>query len=100
MISILDFDIDSISYVELRLLKAQVDIILRALELYSYTFNFVASPEINDLEDLRAGLIFHTYHEILTSYPNNVFTRSDSVKEVKRKLEYKKRKIYNNRKFG
>lgn len=66
------FNTDTINYISFSLLEGQVDIILRALELYAYVYHFISTKH-DDLEDLRNSLIFHTYNEILSHYTDCKF---------------------------
>lgn len=67
----LDFDIDSIRKNKIELLDCQIDLILRSLEFYSYTYQFIyprkgksETPE----ENLRICLVRDTYHQILKQF--------------------------------
>ena len=64
----LDFDIDSIRNNKIELLDCQVDLILKSLEFYCYTYEFIY-PRTNKSksteENLRISLVTDTYHQIL-----------------------------------
>ena len=67
----LDFDIDSIRKNEISLLDCQVDLILRSLEFYLYTYKFIyprRRESETEEENLRKSLVFDTYHQILNEY--------------------------------
>lgn len=67
----LDFDIYSIRSNKIELLDCQVDLILRSLEFYSYTYNFIY-PRNNKSktleENLRICLVRDTYEQILNQF--------------------------------
>lgn len=67
----LDFDIYSIRSTKIELLDCQVDLILRSLEFYSYTYNFIY-PRNNRSktleENLRISLVNDTYEQILNQF--------------------------------
>lgn len=67
----LEFDIDSIRKNNLELLDCQIDLLLKSLELYSHTYQFICprrgiseTPE----EDLRICLVTDTYDQILNQF--------------------------------
>lgn len=63
----LDFDIENIKKQNIELLNCQVDLILRSLEFYSYTYNFIypRRGKSESLEEnLRKSLLRDTYHQI------------------------------------
>lgn len=63
----LDFDINSTEKNKIELLNCQVDLILRSLEFYSYTYKFIyprrGKSETLE-ENLRISLVRDTYHQI------------------------------------
>lgn len=67
----IDFDIDNIRKNNIELLDCQVDLILRSLEFYSYTYKFIY-PRIGKNEtkeeNLRISLVTDTYEQILNQY--------------------------------
>ena len=66
----LDFDIDTIRKNKLELLDCQIDIILRSLELYAYTYNYVCPKKKSETleENLRKCLIRDTYHQLVSEF--------------------------------
>ncbi len=63
----IDFDIENIEKQNISLLNCQVDLILRSLEFYSYTYNFIypRRGKSESLEEnLRKSLVRDTYHQI------------------------------------
>lgn len=70
----LDFDIDNIKKNNIELLNCQVDLILRSLEFYCYTYSFIyprSGKNISKEENLRISLVRDTYHQILSQYKDN-----------------------------
>lgn len=67
----LDFDIDSIRKNKIELLDCQVDLILRSLEFYNYTYKFIyprrGKSETLE-ENLRISLVNDTYEQILNQF--------------------------------
>jgi hypothetical protein len=67
----LDFDVDSIRNNKIELLDCQIDLILRSLEFYCYTYEFIY-PRTNKSksteENLRISLVTDTYHQILEQF--------------------------------
>lgn len=67
----LDFDINSIRNNKIELLDCQIDLILRSLEFYCYTYKFIY-PRTNKSksteENLRISLVTDTYHQILKQF--------------------------------
>lgn len=63
----LDFDIDSTRKNKIELLNCQVDLILRSLEFYLYTYQFIypRRKKAETLEEnLRISLVRDTYNQI------------------------------------
>lgn len=67
----LDFNIDSIRKNKIELLDCQVDLILRSLEFYSYTYQYIyprrGKSETLE-ENLRICLVRDTYEQILNEF--------------------------------
>ena len=67
----LDFDTENIRKNDISLLDSQIDLILRSLEFYLYTYRFIyprRRESETDEENLRKALVFNTYHQILYQY--------------------------------
>ena len=65
-----DFNTKNIRKYKISLFGCQVDLVLRSLELYSYTYRFVApqkKPQTRE-EDARISLVRDTYEQILAEY--------------------------------
>ena len=71
------FDFDNINPVKFRLLDKQVDIILRALELYVYNLDYMLDCEKSDDEERqkKIAMVEYTYEEILSIQAEQVNTR-------------------------
>ena len=87
----LDFDIDSIKKNKIELLNCQVDLILRSLEFYSYTYQFIyprrRKSETKE-ENLRICLVRDTYHQIV-----NQLHVEQTTKDLIEKLQEDFKKI-------
>lgn len=63
----LDFDIESIEKTNIDLLNCQIDLILRSLEFYCYTYQYIyprRGKSQTEEENLRISLVRDTYHQI------------------------------------
>ena len=84
---------DNLNYIDFHLLEGQVDIILKALELYAYNLHFTFSRE-EDYELLNS-LIYYAYNSILERYSNNSYRIGyDVSKNCRLEIEHKKKKLY------
>lgn len=75
----LDFDIDNIHSNKIKLLDCQVELILRSLEFYCYTYQYIyprARKNRTKEENLRVHLVRDTYHQILSQYANENYISS------------------------
>lgn len=69
----LDFDIDCIRKNKIGLLDCQIDLILRSLEFYCHTYQFIYPRRGKSKtleENLRISLVRDTYHQILNEFIN------------------------------
>ena len=87
----LDFDINFIREHKISLLDCQVDLILKSLELYGYTFKYVCpKKKYEDREDeLRISLVRDTYHQILAQYCESK-KEQEIIEDNERKVFIKK----------
>lgn len=72
----LEFDVNNIRKNKIELLDCQIDLILRSLEFYSYTYQFIypqRGKNKSKEENLRVSLVRDTYHQILDEYNNKNF---------------------------
>lgn len=66
---------------EITLLDCQVDLILKSLEFYAYTYQYIyprSGKNQNKEENLRVSLVRDTYHQILSEYKNQNYQSSIS----------------------
>ena len=85
----LDFDIDNINKNKIELLNCQIDLILRSLEFYAYTYQFIypRRGKTETLEEnLRKNLVRDTYHQI-TSQLHTSEHIYDNYNKFKRDFE-------------
>ena len=71
----------------------QIDIILKSLELYAYTFNFVCTQKKSETleENLRKCLIRDTYHQITSEYveskkQNPINEKTNNVLDIEKRF--------------
>ena len=80
-----NFDKTAIHSVELNLLDGQVDLLLRALELYGYNLEYMLN--INDLtndttKQEKMALLKYTYEQILASQAEQVDSKSNNIDNI------------------
>ena len=75
------FDVNNINPVELRLLNGQVDLILRAIELYSYNVEYMlnSSDATNDERQEKIAMLKFTYEQILATQAEQVNGKSNNA---------------------
>ena len=89
------FDTDNIIPIEIELLDGQIDIILRALELYAFNLHNAWGIEVdNHLNELRNALLFHTYESLLSQKTKEYRVAYDLSKEYKIEQNRKRKKAY------
>lgn len=70
--------------VELKLVNAEVDLILRALELYNYNLEYMLSgsdvKDVNERED-KIALIKAVYHQVLAIQAKQVYGKQQDLSE-------------------
>lgn len=89
---ILDFDTEHIRKHDISLLDCQVDLILRSLAFYKYTYEFVypRRKENKSLEEnLRISLVKDTYEQIFTKYTDSKYNYEKSANEKSLDENYK-----------
>lgn len=72
----LNFDINTIRNNKINLLDCQIDLILRSLEFYSYTYQFIyprKGKTESEEENLRICLVRDTYNQILKQFGESKF---------------------------
>lgn len=73
------FDFDNIHPVDLRLLDGQVDLILRALELYVYNLDYMLNCEKSSDKERqkKIAMVKFTFEQILSAKAEQVNTKSN-----------------------
>ena len=90
---ILDLDTEHIRKHDISLLDCQVDLILRSLAFYKYTYEFIypRRKENKSLEEnLRISLVRDTYEQIFTQYANSKYNYEKLVNKEFLDKNYKK----------
>lgn len=90
---------ENINFIDFRLLECQVDIVLRALELYTYNLHFTFCREEN--YEILNSLIYYTYESIMSKYSNCQYRVGyDIEKTCKLELNrIRQQKYFNEKKF-
>ena len=72
------FDTDNIHSVELNLLDGQVEIILRALELYGYNLEYIlnSNDSSDELKQEKIAMLKYTYEQVLSSQAEQVNSKA------------------------
>ena len=75
------FDKNKIHSVELNLLDGQVEIILRALELYGYNLDYMlnSNDSSDDTRQEKLALLKYTYEQVLVSQAEQVDTKANNI---------------------
>lgn len=75
------FDIDNIHSVELNLLDGQVEIILRALELYGYNLEYIlnSNDSSDELKQEKIAMLKYTYEQVLSSQAEQVNSKANNL---------------------
>ena len=78
------FDPKSIASVELNLLNGQVEIILRALELYGYNLEYMldSNDSSDDMKQEKIAMLKYTYETVLSTQAEQVNGKSDNADKV------------------
>ena len=88
------FNHDDINFIDIRLLEGQIDLILRALELYAFNLHNTWGIEVDeDLQELRNATLFHTYHELLGKKLDSSYRIGYDVEENCRARRRGKRRV-------
>ena len=85
-----------VRFIDVRLLEGQVDLILRAMELYAFNLHHTWGINYDeDIQELRNALLFHTYEELINKKNNTEYQIGYDVTHNCRKiLTSKKKKLY------
>ena len=75
------FDANNIHSVELNLLDGQVEIILRALELYGYNLEYMlnGTDASNELKQEKIAMLKYTYEQVLASQAEQVDSKANNI---------------------
>ena len=81
------FDKNKIHSVELNLLDGQVEIILRALELYGYNLDYMlnsndSSDDSDDTRQEKLALLKYTYEQVLATQAEQIESKSNNTDNI------------------
>ena len=78
------FDTNNIHSVELNLLDGQVEIILRALELYAYNLDYMLNSNNSgdDIRQEKTALLKYTYEQVLATQAEQVASKSNNIDNI------------------
>ena len=78
------FDTSNIHSVELNLLDGQVEIILRALELYAYNLDYMlnSNDSYDEISQEKTALLKYTYEQVLASQAEQVENKSNNIDNI------------------
>lgn len=78
------FDTNNIHSVELNLLDGQVEIILRALELYGYNLDYMlnSNDSSDDTRQEKLALLKYTYEQVLATQAEQVQSKSNNIDNI------------------
>ena len=76
-----NFDTNNIHSVELNLLDGQVEIILRALELYGYNLDYMlnSNDSSDDTRQEKLALLKYTYEQVLATQAEQIESKSNNT---------------------
>ena len=76
-----NFNIKNIHSVELNLLDGQVEIILRALELYAYNLDYMlnSNDSSSDIRQEKIALLKYTYEQVLATQAEQVASKKNNI---------------------
>lgn len=75
------FDVNNIHSVESNLLDGQVEIILRALELYGYNLEYMlnGTEATDEMKQEKIAMLKYTYEQVLSSQAEQVATKANNL---------------------
>ena len=78
------FDTNNIHSVELNLLDGQVEIILRALELYGYNLDYMLNSKdsSDDIRQEKLALLKYTYEQVLATQAEQIESKSNNTENI------------------
>ena len=79
-----NFNLDDINPVEMKMLSEQVDIILRALELYAYNLEYLLDGEksSDDERQKKIAMLKYTYEQVLSDQAEQVNTKRNNTNNL------------------
>ena len=79
-----NFNIKNIHSVELNLLDGQVEIILRALELYAYNLDYMLNSNYSssDIRQEKIALLKYTYEQVLATQAEQVASKKNNIDNI------------------
>ena len=79
-----NFNLDDINPVEMKMLSEQVDIILRALELYAYNLEYMLDGEksSDDERQKKFAMLKYTYGQVLSDRAEQVNTKRNNTNNL------------------
>lgn len=79
-----NFNIKNIHSVELNLLDGQVEIILRALELYAYNLDYMlnSNDSSSDIKQEKIALLKYTYEQVLATQAEQVASKKNNIDNI------------------
>lgn len=79
-----NFDTNNIHSVVLNLLDGQVEVILRALELYAYNLDYMlnSNDSSNDFQQEKRALLKYTYEQVLATQAEQVESKSNNLDNI------------------
>lgn len=96
-----DFSISKIHYQDYKLCEGEVEIILRALEIYAYNLSYVFVREENEYEKLRDDTVRLVYEQLVSKLSTVKNNSKDIFDEIylnnykkQKKYTFKKKKLY------
>ena len=80
----INFDTDNIHSVVLNLLDGQVEILLRALELYGYNLEYMLNSTDSEDEQKqeKIALLKYTYEQVLATQAEQVQSKSNNIDKL------------------
>ena len=78
------FNANNIHSVELNLLDGQVEIILRALELYGYNLDYMlnSNDSSDDTRQEKLALLKYTYEQVLATQAEQIESKSNNTDNI------------------
>lgn len=79
----INFDTSKIQSVNLNLLNGQVEILLRALEIYGYNLEYMLnSTDSSDNKEDKLAMLKYTYEQILSTQAEQVNGKTNNIDNI------------------